>query len=62
MTNDSGPPADPARAMFDADAASRGFCIELLTAGEDSAVARMTVTAPWSTATASPTETTSRPR
>ncbi|PWI43313.1 hydroxyphenylacetyl-CoA thioesterase PaaI [Streptomyces sp. ICBB 8177] len=43
MTRAVEPEAGPARAMFDADEASRGLGIELLTAGDGAATLRMTV-------------------
>lgn len=45
MTDTPGPRTDPARAMFEADSASRGLGIELLETGGGAAVVRMTVTA-----------------
>ncbi|MBB4787539.1 acyl-CoA thioesterase [Streptomyces rapamycinicus] len=45
MTSDSAPETDPARAMFATDRASQGMGMELLEAGDGSALVRMTVTA-----------------
>ncbi|HEY7142609.1 MAG TPA: hydroxyphenylacetyl-CoA thioesterase PaaI [Streptosporangiaceae bacterium] len=45
MTDPAGRPAGPAAAMFEADLASRGLGMELLSAGDGAAAVRMTVTA-----------------
>ncbi|AUA08898.1 Acyl-coenzyme A thioesterase PaaI [Streptomyces malaysiensis subsp. malaysiensis] len=45
LSSESAPEAAPAHAMFAADAASRAMGMELLEAGDGSAVVRMTVTA-----------------
>lgn len=45
MSGDTAPGTDPARAMFATDRASRGMGMELLEAGDGSALVRMTVSA-----------------